>query len=80
MTDYEYKQEAATDYDYGCRPSERSMEEHIDKGIINVDKPAGPTSHEIDTWVKEYDLLLEKYQKAKEENETLKYLFKQNLK
>ena len=36
--------------------------------------------HEIDTWVKEYDLLLEKYQKAKEENETLKYLFKQNLK
>ena len=36
--------------------------------------------HEIDTWVKEYDLLLEKYQKVKEENETLKYLFKQNLK
>ena len=36
--------------------------------------------HEIDTWIKEYDLLLEKYQKAKEENETLRYLFKQNLK
>ena len=52
MTDYDYKQEAETDFNYGCRPSERSIEEHIDKGIINVDKPAGPTSHEIDTWVK----------------------------
>lgn len=52
MTDYDYKQEAVTDYDYGCRPSERNIEEHIDKGIINIDKPSGPTSHEIDTWVK----------------------------
>ena len=35
--------------------------------------------HEIDTWVKEYDLLLEKYQKAKEENETLKFLQKKQI-
>ena len=52
MTDYNYKQEADTDYDFGCRPSERSIEEHINKGIFNIDKPAGPTSHEIDNWVK----------------------------
>lgn len=30
---------------------------------------------EIDTWIKEYNLLLEKYQKAMDENETLKFLF-----
>lgn len=52
MVDYNFKQEADTDFDYGCRPSERSIEEHINRGIINIDKPSGPTSHEIDLWVK----------------------------
>ncbi|OED29758.1 RNA-guided pseudouridylation complex pseudouridine synthase subunit Cbf5 [Methanosphaera sp. WGK6] len=53
MTEYEYKCEAETDYNYGCSPSERSIEEHINKGIINLDKPSGPTSHEIDIWVRD---------------------------
>lgn len=53
MVEYDFKQEADTDYTYGCAPSERSLEEHISKGIINVDKPAGPTSHEVDNWVKD---------------------------
>lgn len=53
MTEYEYKCDAETDYDYGCSPDQRSIEEHINKGIINIDKPSGPTSHEIDIWVKD---------------------------
>ena len=52
MTDYEYKQESDTDYDYGCKPSQRNIIEHINKGIVNIDKPSGPTSHEVDNWVK----------------------------
>ena len=52
MTDYDFKQDADTDYNYGCRPNERSIEEHINKGIFNIDKPSGPTSHEVDNWVK----------------------------
>ncbi|MDO5850976.1 MAG: RNA-guided pseudouridylation complex pseudouridine synthase subunit Cbf5 [Methanobacteriaceae archaeon] len=52
MVNYYYMCESNTDYDYGKVPSERSISEHISKGIINVDKPSGPTSHEIDSWVK----------------------------
>ncbi len=37
---------------YGTPPNERQMEEYIQKGIINVDKPPGPTSHEVVSWVK----------------------------
>ncbi|MCD7781092.1 MAG: RNA-guided pseudouridylation complex pseudouridine synthase subunit Cbf5 [Methanosphaera sp.] len=53
MSEYEYKCEAQSDYDYGCNPEDRSIEDYINKGIFNVDKPAGPTSHEIDKWVKD---------------------------
>ncbi len=52
MTEYIYKSEAETDYNYGKPPMERTIEEHISRGIINLDKPSGPTSHEIDLWVK----------------------------
>jgi len=37
---------------YGCRPQERTMEQHILNGVINLDKPAGPTSHEVVAWLK----------------------------
>ncbi len=47
------KAEAETDPRYGCPPEERPMEEYIMKGVINLDKPAGPTSHEVVAWVKE---------------------------
>lgn len=52
MNDYEYNCESDTDYGYGCPPEERSIEEYINKGIFSIDKPAGPTSHEVDLWVK----------------------------
>jgi H/ACA ribonucleoprotein complex subunit 4 len=42
----------STDPKYGHRPSERPAEEYIKYGTINLDKPAGPTSHEVAAWVK----------------------------
>jgi len=38
---------------YGCYPEKRSIEEHLKKGIINLDKPPGPTSHQVVHWIKE---------------------------
>ncbi|MEM4577008.1 MAG: hypothetical protein QW701_06115 [Candidatus Nezhaarchaeales archaeon] len=46
------KAEDTTDYSYGCPPDLRPIELHIDLGIINLDKPSGPTSHEVTSWVK----------------------------
>ena len=41
-----------TDPKYGCKPEERSAEDYIRYGVINLDKPAGPTSHEVAAWIK----------------------------
>ncbi len=41
-----------TDAEHGCDPSKRSIREHIRLGMINLDKPTGPTSHEVVAWVK----------------------------
>jgi len=46
------RRKAETDERFGKRPEERSVEEHIKYGIINLDKPRGPTSHEVVAWVK----------------------------
>lgn len=46
------KAEDKTDPRYGCKPEDRSGESHIKFGVINLDKPAGPTSHEVAAWVK----------------------------
>lgn len=46
------KSKSETNPEYGCNPYERPIGEHIAKGIINLDKPSGPTSHEVDSWVK----------------------------
>jgi H/ACA ribonucleoprotein complex subunit 4 len=52
MADLLIKAEGETDPNYGNFPDERPLEDHIKRGIINLDKPSGPTSHEIDSWVK----------------------------
>ena len=41
-----------TDAKYGCAPEGRPMSLRIKYGIINLDKPAGPSSHEVVAWVK----------------------------
>ncbi len=46
------KTEDKTNPRYGCKPEERSVEEYMKYGVINLDKPAGPTSHEVAAWVK----------------------------
>ena len=52
MDEYLIKSKSETNPEYGCNPYERPIDEHIAKGIINLDKPSGPTSHEVDSWVK----------------------------
>ncbi|MHC1625316.1 MAG: RNA-guided pseudouridylation complex pseudouridine synthase subunit Cbf5 [Methermicoccaceae archaeon] len=42
-----------TDSRYGVRPVARPIQEYISKGVINLDKPAGPTSHEVVAWVRD---------------------------
>ncbi len=46
------KSQDTTDGRFGKKPSERSIGEYIQKGVINLDKPAGPTSHEVTSYVK----------------------------
>ncbi|MCX9011509.1 MAG: RNA-guided pseudouridylation complex pseudouridine synthase subunit Cbf5 [Candidatus Methanoperedens sp.] len=46
------KSEDTTDERFGKRPNERPIQEYIQKGAVNLDKPAGPTSHEVTSWVK----------------------------
>ncbi len=46
------KTNSFTNPDYGCAPEDRSIRDLLSKGVINLDKTSGPTSHEIDSWVK----------------------------
>ena len=46
------KVEDTTDPKYGCRPEDRPIQLQIKYGIINVDKPPGPSSHEVVAWIK----------------------------
>ncbi len=37
---------------YGKRPKERTIDELLKSGIVILDKPQGPTSHQVSAWVK----------------------------
>ena len=37
---------------YGSEPEKRSIDQLLKYGVINLDKPSGPTSHEIVSWVR----------------------------
>lgn len=41
-----------TNSSYGKPPEARAIEELLQKGIVNVDKPAGPTSYQVTDFVK----------------------------
>ena len=43
---------AETNEKYGCRPNERSITELLDSGIILINKPSGPTSHQLTAWAR----------------------------
>jgi len=53
------KSEEETDQKYGCPPMERPFKDQLRFGVINLDKPPGPTSHEVVAWIKRL-LLLDK--------------------
>ncbi len=40
------------DLDAGVHPLERPIKDFIDRSVVNLDKPRGPTSHQVATWVK----------------------------
>ncbi len=46
------KDEEETDPKYGYLPTKRPLNYYIKYGIINLDKPPGPTSHEVVAWIK----------------------------
>ncbi len=45
--------EAKTSPAHGCNPFERTIEELLDAGMIVIDKPAGPNSHQVSAWARE---------------------------
>jgi len=45
------KKQAQTDKNYGCRPEDRETKDIINYGIVNIDKPKGPTSHQTSDFV-----------------------------
>lgn len=38
---------------HGVAPEERPIEDHVRLGVVNLDKPPGPTSHQVAAWVRE---------------------------
>ncbi|TFH30000.1 MAG: RNA-guided pseudouridylation complex pseudouridine synthase subunit Cbf5 [Promethearchaeota archaeon] len=54
---YIIKAEEPTDPQYGFEPDKRPIEHYVNAGIVNLDKPQGPTSHEVASWVRKmFDL------------------------
>ena len=47
------KTPADTDPRYGSSPSARSTEEIVSYGIVNINKPSGPTSHQVSEFVQQ---------------------------
>jgi len=47
------KIDSETDPRFGCSPEQRSIKEHINKGFLVLDKPSGPTSHQVVSWIKD---------------------------
>src|SRR3989339_2142654 len=45
------RKEAETDEKYGCNPNDRKTEEIVNYGIVNIDKPKGPTSHQVSDYM-----------------------------
>ncbi len=46
------KKETGTSEEYGCIPEKRKIKQLIDYGIINLNKPPGPTSHQTSDYIK----------------------------
>src|SRR3989344_2195558 len=47
------RKEAETSPKFGRRPEDRMTEELLKYGVVNIDKPKGPTSHQVSAYVKQ---------------------------
>lgn len=50
--EYLVKHHDDTDEKYGFYPLSRPIDLYIHSGIVTLDKPPGPTSHEVVAWIK----------------------------
>jgi len=46
------KEECETDERFGCYPFKRPIDEYVRRGFVCIDKPMGPSSHEVVVWVR----------------------------
>ncbi|WFD31259.1 centromere/microtubule-binding protein cbf5 [Malassezia sp. CBS 17886] len=37
---------------YGCSPLQRDLPSYVSSGVINLDKPSNPSSHEVVAWIR----------------------------
>ncbi|MBU0472132.1 MAG: RNA-guided pseudouridylation complex pseudouridine synthase subunit Cbf5 [Nanoarchaeota archaeon] len=47
------KREASTDSKFGTNPDDRPIKQLINYGVVNIDKPDGPSSHQVSAYVKQ---------------------------
>ncbi|MBD3314055.1 RNA-guided pseudouridylation complex pseudouridine synthase subunit Cbf5 [Candidatus Woesearchaeota archaeon] len=47
------KKESETSPRFGCNPDKRPIETYLQFGIVNIDKPKGPTSHQVSAYVQQ---------------------------
>lgn len=53
MSDHMLLPEAETNPAFGGQPDDRSLQQLLESGFILVDKPAGPTSHQLAAWARD---------------------------
>ena len=53
MAEWYTREEAETDPEFGKIPEKRTPEELLQTGVVIIDKPFGPTSPQVTTWIKE---------------------------
>jgi len=46
------KSQDSSNPNYGCEPEKRDLTSLLQYGVVNLDKPSGPTSHEVASWVR----------------------------
>ena len=53
MTDHIFEASPSTDDNFGTAPDDRSLQQRLASGFILIDKPAGPTSHQLAAWARD---------------------------
>jgi len=47
------RKESHTDEQYGCHPNKRDIQTLLNYGIVNINKPSGPSSHQVSAYLQE---------------------------